>query len=190
LALPVTVRVKVLVDDELIAAQPDWIDYVQRTVSAASQTYQKQFGITLELTSVGRWPVVGAGMDADQLLADVRARAREGNDIVLGFTNRPWDDRVAGKADTPTPDSAFNGAYGVVYATPAHHLAHLRTMLHEVGHIFGATDITDPGDPGFRAGSWMSYAPARETDAPWIDADNRRRILERKDMPFIPEPTE
>jgi hypothetical protein len=190
LALPVTVHVKVLIDDELIAAQPDWIDYVQRVVAAASATYEQQFGITLKLTSVGRWPVATAGLDADQLLADVRARAREGNDLLVGFTNRPWDDRTAGKADTPAAQSPYNGAYGVVYATPGHRNAHLRTLLHEVGHIFGATDITDASDPDFQAGSWMSYAGARETDAPWIDADNRRRILERKDKPFIPEPAQ
>jgi hypothetical protein len=191
LALPVTVRVKVLVDDELIAARPDWIDYVQRTVAAASQVYEDQFGITLRLASVGRWPVMTEGLGADQLLDDVRAHPREGNDILVGFTERPLpttgDDRVTGKAETPTAESAFNGAYGVVYATSGHRHAHLRTMLHEVGHIFGATDITDPADPAYQAASWMSYSPARETDAPWIDADNRRRVLERKDKPFAPE---
>ena len=188
LALPVTVHIKVLVDDELITARPDWIDYVQRVVSSASQTYEKQFGISLTLTSVGRWPVSTAGMSADELLQDVRSRPREGNDILVGFTNRPWDDRTAGKADTPTPESPFNGAYGVVYASPGRAHPHLRTLLHEVGHIFGALDITDPSEAAFRAGSWMSYAASRDTDAPWIDADNRRRILERKDMPFMPEP--
>ena len=188
LALPVTVHLKVLVDDELITARPDWIDYVQRVVSSASQTYEKQFGISLTLTSVGRWPVSTAGMSADQLLEDIRSRPREGNDIVVGFTNRPWDDRTAGVADTPTPESPFNGAYGVVYASRGHANPHLRTLLHEVGHIFGALDITDPAEAAFRAGSWMSYAASRDTDAPWIDADNRRRILERKDMPFSPEP--
>lgn len=187
LAMPVRVSVKVLVDDEMMAAHPDWIDYVQRTVASASQVYEEQFGIGLQLTSVGRWSVATAGLDAEQLLADVRGRPREGNDVLLGFTNRPFDDRTAGKADTPAPDSAFNGAYGVIYATPGHHHAHLRTLLHELGHVFGALDVTDPGDPAFVAKSFMSYAFARESDAPWIDAENRKRILERKDLPFIPE---
>lgn len=185
---PVTVSVKVVVDDALIAARPDWIDYVQRTVAAASQVYEKQFGITLELASVGRWNVVTDGLDAGQLLDDVRARPREGSDILVGFTNRPLDDRTAGKADTPSPESAYNGAYGVVYATPGHRTAHVRTLLHELGHVFGALDVTDPSDPAFAAHSFMSYAATRESEAPWIDADNRTRILERKDLPFVPEP--
>ena len=187
LSMPVRVSVKVLVDDEVIASRPDWIDYVQRVVASASQVYEKQFGITLELTSVGRWSVTTAGLDSEQLLGDVRARPREGNDVLLGFTNRPFDDRTAGKADTPAQDSAFNGAYGVIYAMPGHHQAHLRTLLHELGHVFGALDITDPSDAAFVAKSFMSYASARESDAPWIDAENRKRILERKDLPFVAE---
>jgi hypothetical protein len=59
--------------------------------------------------------------------------------------------------------------------------------LHELGHIFGAQDIKDPRDPSWKAGSWMSYAPVRPGQAPWIDAKNRERILERKDKPFAPE---
>jgi hypothetical protein len=187
LSMPVRVRVKVLVDDEVIAEHPDWIDYVQRVVASASQVYEKQFGISLELTSVGRWSVTTAGLDSEQLLDDVRARPREGNDVLLGFTNRPFDDRTAGKAETPTPESAYNGAYGVIYARPGHHQAHLRTLLHELGHVFGALDITDPSDPAWVAKSFMSYAPARESDVPWIDAANRKRILERKDLPFVAE---
>jgi hypothetical protein len=35
----------------------------------------------------------------------------------------------------------------------------------------------------------MSYAPAHDGQAPWIDADNRKRVLERKDKPFAPEGT-
>lgn len=187
LALPVTTHVKVLVDQELIDQQPAWIDYVQRTVSQASLVYDKQFGIELELVSVGRWPVATDGMSAQELLEDLETRSREGADVLLGFTNRPLDGRTAGKGETPTGDSPFNGAYGVVYATPRHQNAHLRTLLHEVGHMFGALDIVDPENPDWRAGSWMSYAPVGESQAPWIDAENRRRILERKDKPFRPE---
>jgi hypothetical protein len=60
--------------------------------------------------------------------------------------------------------------------------------MHELGHVFGAEDITDPTHAGFIGKSFMSYAPTRESEAPWIDADNRARILERKGLPFIAEP--
>jgi hypothetical protein len=188
LAMPVRVRVKVTVDDELIAAHPDWIDYVQRTVAAASQVYEQQFGITLELAGVTRWSVVTAGLSADQLLSELKTHGRDGCDVMVGMTARPLDGSISGEAETPLPASAFNGAYGIVYAVPGAREPHLRTLLHEVGHMFGALDITDSGDPAWQAASWMSYAPVRDGQVPWIDAANRRRVLERKDKPFAPEP--
>lgn len=187
LALPVRVKVKVLVDDELVQAHPDWIDYVQRNVDRASAIYREQFGITLELASVGRWPIATAGLGSGQLLADLRARPRESADVLLGLTNRPLDNRIAGEAETPDTDSPFNGTRAVVYAVPKLHDPHLSTMLHEFGHIFGALDVTNPDDPAFKAGSWMSYAPIDPARAPWIDADNRARVLARKDKPFGPD---
>lgn len=187
LAMPVRVRVKVTVDDELIAAHPDWIDYVQRTVAAASQIYEQQFGITLELAGVTRWSVVTAGLSADQLLGELKTHGRDGCDVMVGMTARPLDGSISGEAETPLPTSAFNGAYGIVYAVPGAREPHLRTLLHEIGHMFGALDITDAGDPAWQAASWMSYAPVRDGHAPWIDAENRRRVLERKDKPFAPE---
>lgn len=181
------VRIKVLVDDELTTERPDWIDYVQRTVSRASQVYEQQFGITLELYAVARWPVATAGLRSDQLLDDLRARSREGADVLVGMTARPLDGSISGEAETPTPESAFNGAHGIVYAMPRSHEPHLRTLLHEVAHMFGALDVTNASDPAWKGASWMSYAPVRDGQAPWIDADNRRRVLERKDKPFAPE---
>ena len=190
MALPVKVRVKVLVDDDLVAQHEDWIDYVQRTVSKASHVYEEQFGIELELSGVARWPVAAKGMRVDALLDDLRGRPREGSDILLGMTARPLDEgTISGQAETPSPGSPFNGAHGIVYAVPDAREPHLRTLLHEVGHMFGALDITDASDASWQAGSWMSYAPAVDGQAPWIDAENRKRVLERKDKPFAPEGT-
>jgi hypothetical protein len=187
LGLPVKVKIRVLVDEDLVAARADWIDYVQRTVSRASHVYQQQFGIELELWSVGRWPIATDGLDSDQLLGDLRSRGREGADVLVGFTERPLDGDVSGKAETPLPDSAFNGAFAVVYAVPYSREPHLRTLLHEIGHFFGALDVTDPQDAAWQGGSWMSYAPFDDDQAPWIDAENRKRVIERKDKPFAHE---
>lgn len=182
------VRVKVLVDDALTKERADWIDYVQRTVSRASQIYEQQFNITIELYGVGRWPVATEGHSADQLLEDLRARSRDGADILIGMTARPVDGSISGEAETPTPESAFNGAHGIVYSVPGMTEPHLRTLLHEVAHMFGALDVTDSSDAAWQGGSWMSYAPVRDGQTPWIDPQNRKRVLERKDKPFAPEP--
>lgn len=186
LALPVKVSMKVLVDHELIEARPNWIDYVQQTVSQASVVYETQFGIELELVSVGRWPVAIEGMSSDELIEDLESRPREGADVLVGFTDRPLDGHIGGKAQLPAREDPFNGAYAIVYATPGRSYPHLRTLLHELGHLFGAEDVIDPAAAEYRAGSWMSYANVPESQAPWIDAANRAVILERKDKPFRP----
>jgi hypothetical protein len=106
--------------------------------------------------------------------------------VLLGFTL----DELEGIAPQGE-GSAFNRAYAVVPVTPGtggrRHDAHLRTTLREVGRVFGARDVVDPRDPAWEAGSWMSHAVVEEGQAPWIDGDNRRLILEHKDKPFEPE---
>jgi hypothetical protein len=186
--LPITTHVKVLVAPELIDVQPEWIDYVQRTVSQASRIYSKQFGIELELVGINRWPIATEGLSAQALLEDLEHRSREGADVLLGFTLDSVE-RIPRSSDAD--ESPFNRAYAVVPATSgterSRHDAHLRTTLREVGRMFGARTIVDPEDPQWQAGSWMSHAVVAEGQAPWIDGGNRRRILERKDKPFEPE---
>ena len=180
------VRVKVLVDPSFVDEHPDWIDAVQRTVSRASRIYQEQLGISLELAGVGRWAVAPEGMGTAELLADLRQHPREGADVLLGLTSRPFDGMLVG-SDTPEPGAPFNGTHAVVYATVGHRDGHLRTLLHEVSHLLGAADVVDPADPAHIAGSWMSFASVPETQAAWLDPTNRQRILERKDLPFSPD---
>ncbi len=187
LEVPVVVRITVLVDEPLVAEHPDWISYVQRTVSRASQIYSEQFGIRFELWGVSRWSVASEGMSAGELLAELKARPRDGADLLVGFTGRIFDGDAAGKATSPSLDDAFNGAHGVIYRTPGHRQAHLRTLLHEVALMFGAKDVDDPEHADWKGGSWMSYADVPETQAPWIDKPNRQRVLERKDRPFAPD---
>ncbi|RMG93717.1 MAG: hypothetical protein D6705_18200 [Deltaproteobacteria bacterium] len=189
LALPVVVRVRVFVDETTRAAHPDWIDYVQRLVAAASSIYGEHFGIRFDLVGVDLWPVPADGASARDLFADLEARPREAADIVVGLTDRPLDGgHGAGLGAAPAPDSPFNGAVALVFAHPRSDpkLPHLPVLLHELGHLFGAEDATDPQSDAYRAGSWMAPLDAPRPSRPWIDPMNRRRILERKDRPFAP----
>ena len=188
LGIPVTIKVGVLVDPQFIASHPEWIDAVQRTVSQGSEIFQEQFGVRLELWSVGRWSVPEQGMSASGLLTDLQGHPREGADVLLGFTARPFDGTETDKPVPPAGDAPFNEAYAVVYGTSGHRLSHLRTLLHELSRLMGAQDVTDPEDPAWISGSWMSYAPVPETQDQWIDVDNRKRVLSRKDSPFAPAP--
>lgn len=184
LQLPVTIEIKVLVDPALADARPEWIDYVQRSVAEASRIYQKQFGIELEVVGVGQWPTAVAGLGAQELLQDLQARPREAGQILVGLTAHELDDVAT---DVPGSGDPFNGAYAVVGPIEGHGQPHLRGLLREISRLLGARAVTDPGHPDYQAGSWMRNAPVAESQAPWIDAANRQRILERKDRPFRPE---
>ncbi len=188
LAVPVVVQVKVLVDDQLIADNPAWIDYVQRTLSRASSVYKQQFGIELMLVSVGRWRVATEGMGPEELRAELVSHSREGADILLGFTGREYeslDDAV--EQHSPAPH--VNDGYGVVYAMPGQREPHLRSTLLGVGRSFGAREVVDKTSPAYNAASWMSRATIAPSQTLWIDGENRARILERKTQPFGPGPT-
>lgn len=184
---PVVVRVKVLADPTFVDEHADWIAQVQRTVSRASHVFEEQFGIRLELWAVARWPVATEGMSAAGLLYDLQGRPREGVDVVLGFTSREHDGTSL-EVGPVGPDDPHNGAYGLIYAAPGQREPHLRTLLHELSRLLGAEPITDPQSAAWKAGSFMSYAPVADDQVPWIDADNRRRVLAGKDRPFAPAP--
>jgi hypothetical protein len=177
------VTVKLLVDRTIVERRSDWIDYVQELLAAASESYQVSFGIELRLHGVVEWKVDRKLKAVDALLDDVRGRPREGADLLLAITDKPMPNGEAGPGDAPSADSPENGAYALIFAHGRKH-PHLRTMLHEVGHIFGATDIEDSTSEAYQGGSWMSYSASADGAIPWIDEQNRRAIIERKSLPF------
>jgi hypothetical protein len=178
-----TVTVKVLVDPGLVDGNGRWLADVQRLVLAASSTYRTLVGIELSLVGVGRWPINTSALGPEQLREDLRARPREGADVLIGLTDR--EDPNGGAAPS---DGERHGAYAVVFAQRRDEHAHLRPLLRELGHLLGAEDIDDPQAEAYQRGSFMSSAPVPAGSAPWLDAENRRRILERKEQAFEEEP--
>lgn len=186
LGMPVVLSVKVLVDPRLLDEQPAWIDYVQRVVDETSQVFAKQFGIALELESVGRWRIGAAGMAPRELRADLETQPREGADLLLGLTAPPPPGSETEAWSAAPSEGAYNRAHGVVFAMPEASRPHLRPMLREISSMLGARGVEDTGAPEEHAGSWMSHSATAGTSF-WIDAPNRARILERKVRPFKPE---
>jgi hypothetical protein len=176
-----SLQVKVFVDPDLVAERPDWLNYATQLVSAASGSYKNLFGIELELVGVVKWEAATAALGRGQMLEDLRGRPAEGADLVIGLTAQSVGaDRVAAKV----ADGEQNGAFAVVYADARGGAPHLRPLLRELGHVFGAADVTDVQSDAYQRGSWMSQAPVPEGSTPWVDPDSRRRILERKDLPL------
>jgi hypothetical protein len=180
------VRVKVLVDDRYRGDHPAWIDEMQRLVGDASAVYEAHFGLRFELLALSRWEVAESGLNSDGLLEDLRGEIRDGADVLVGITGRPLDGgEIDGKAEAPTTRDDVNGAHLVLYASGAGGRPQLRSLLHELGHLYGADDVLDPAAEAWKKGSWMSYAPSVEGASPWIDPKSRELVLQRKFLPFI-----
>lgn len=180
------VRVKVVVDDGYRGAHGAWMDDAQRLLGDASAVYEAHFGLRFDLVALSRWDVADGGLDSDALLEDLRGESRDGADVLIGITGRPLDrGEIDGKAEAPTSRDEVNGAHLVLYASGPDGRPQLRSLLHELGHLYGADDVLDPASDAWKKGSWMSYAPAREGASPWIDPKSRELVLQRKFLPFI-----
>ncbi len=178
MAEPVRVRVNVLVDPELVDRRPDWIAYVQRNIAWASQVLETQVGVRLELRGVSVWPGPANGQ-----LADLQRRDRGGADLLLGFTTQGF---TASSAVAP---GESNLGAALVQQNPASRAPHLRGLLHAVGASLGAAAVTDPASDAARTGSFMADVSTPDSVPLALDADSRRRILERKSLPFQVSPT-
>lgn len=176
-----SLEVKVFVDPDLVAERSDWIHYASQLVNAASGSYKNLFGIELKLVGVVKWEAATAALGRAQMLEDLKGRPSEGADLVIGLTAQGLD---ADRSAPDVSDGDKNGAFAVVYADSRGGAPHLRPMLRELGHLFGAQDVTDVQSDAYQRGSWMSQAPVPEGSTPWVDPGSRRRILERKDLPL------
>ncbi len=176
-----TLEVKVFVDPEIVSARSDWIDYASRLVRAASGSYANSFGIQLRLVGVVEWDVATAALGRTQMTQDLAARPGEGADLLVGLTAQASE---ADRGAATVAEGDENGAFAVVYADAGEEAPHLRPLLRELGHMFGAPRVSDAQSDAYQRGSWMSLAPVPKGATPWIDAASRRRILERKDRPF------
>ena len=55
-----------------------------------------------------------------------------------------------------------------------------RPLLRSLAASFGAEPIRDRSSAAWRGGSFMSDAPVSADTPPWIDPDNRSRVLRNK----------
>lgn len=170
---PRTVRVKVLVDPAIRLTQEDWLAYVTWLMDGASRSYESIAGMKLELYGVGLWSEAEGG-ELSALAEDLRARNREGAELVIGLVAR----------DRPE-DLQLEGAEGLVFADLSDPHRYYTGLLRAVGVAFGAVVLTDASSPAWTRGSFMALgADAPDSGAPWLDADNRSTIVANKARTF------
>lgn len=182
-AVTVAVRIKVLVDERYVRAEPRWLSVVQQTVAEASRAYQQRVGIELVLQGIVRWPRALEGMPAPGLLADLQSHQREGADILIGVLGVPLEP-VARATAAPAPSGPRNGAYAVAGVGAQTELPHLRGVLWGVGRLLGARPLSADAADEVSLGSWMGDGPSPADGRPWLDLENIQRIHARRGHPF------
>ncbi|MCA9635119.1 MAG: hypothetical protein KC420_03685 [Myxococcales bacterium] len=167
---PATVPVKVLVDAAWASQAADPFAYVQQTLAWASQVYESQIGLRLELRSIALWDDAPPGSAGK--LAALCARPDDGAAILLGLVGDP----IAG--DVPLHGSR---CALVPRSARSRQAPHLRPLLFAVGRLLGAAMIDDPGSDAYRRGSWMADVLADDAQPLWIDPTSREAMLRGKD---------
>ncbi len=176
------VRVKVLVDRAIILGGGDWISDVQNSVRWSSEVLDAQVGVQLELVGVVAWQANTLDMSGAQLQQDLESHARDGADVVVGFTNRSL--RLAPKDASPVIPSDALRTVSVAYSESGSSAPRVHGLLLAIGEVFGARPILSTSDPEALAGSWMSVDALRAGRALYLDPANRLRIIGNKKLEF------
>ena len=152
------IQVKVLGDVSLRARNSRWIEEVRGLVEAASDYYEREFGLRLVTHSVSPWPLEERIRATPDLLAKLQNDfPKTGNhhyDLVIAFTAEGISRYQ--RAGRPRVDRIGNchqglGSYIVVPVSRvlqyggAHNDLELEViaLIHEMGHIFGAEHVND-----------------------------------------------
>jgi hypothetical protein len=152
------IQVKVLGDVSLRARNSRWTEEVRGLVEAASDYYEREFGIRLVTQSVSAWPLGERIRGTPELLArleqDFSRTKNHDYDLVIAFTAEAISRYT--RAGRPRVDRIGNcqeglGGYAVVPVSRVVHYTGLRgspepevvALIHEIGHIFGAQHVDD-----------------------------------------------
>ncbi len=164
-----TIAVKVLVDPEVAGRAGDWLADVQYTVDWANQVFGTYFGIELKLAGVVLWNT-DSTLDHAGALESLRAHPHEGADLVLGLRGQKL---AANKA--PAAPATHNQPFALAYTSDDLRAPMLQGVLVGISGAMGALP-TGEADAGWMGGTTL--------DTLQLDSENRKRILERKQLPF------
>jgi len=152
------IQVKVLGDVSLRARNSRWIEEIRGLVEAASDYYEREFGLRLVTHSVSPWPLEERIRATPDLLAKLQKDfPKAGNhdyDLVIAFTaegisryqraGRPRVDRI-GNCQQGLGSYVVVPVSRVLHYGGAHNDLELEViaLIHEMGHIFGAEHVND-----------------------------------------------
>ena len=184
------VRVKALVDPPFRTRNSGWDQEARGLIEAASDYYEEEFGIRLTTQSVTPWPEEERVPSTPALLARLPkqfpvASADGSYDIVIAFTGENVSRILT--AGRPRVDRIGNCSQGLAryVVLPTRKLfrytgqtANLDldviTLVHEIGHVFGAEHVEDVNSIMNENFDYRSQ----------FDAKNRTIIRNNRSCPF------
>ena len=142
-----TVQVRVLVDDTYRQVVRDWRERVPRIVAGASGYFERQFRIRLVLAVIVPWEYKAlVDAPADQW-RHLLKQSTEGVDLVVAFAGYGDHFRLQ-------PETLYTGQLGraaffgqhilIADQRDIHENRAKTTLIHELGHVFGAFHVADP----------------------------------------------
>lgn len=153
------VRVKVLADVPFRARNPSWTEEARGLVEAASDYYEREFGIRLVTQSVSAWPLTeridSTPIILSMLQKEFPAGSRhDGYDVIVSLTGentsryssagRPRVDRIGdcqkGLSHYIVVPIGKTARYRGPNAEPDLDVV---ALIHEIGHVFGAEHLDD-----------------------------------------------
>ncbi len=183
------VRVKALADPRLREGNPRWAEEVGGLVEAASDYFEREFGVRLLTQKVAAWPLKDRITSTPSLMgrlkAEVPLRDTEGAyDLIVAFTGESVNIYFGGRARVDRIGNCREGLGNYVvsavsapfrYRGPnAEPELDVVALIHELGHIFGAEHTRDTD-------SVMHENFDYRTE---FDKKNREIILKNKFCPF------
>ncbi|TAJ97555.1 hypothetical protein EPO44_12390 [bacterium] len=189
------VRVKALADPRLREENPRWDEEVRGLVEAASDYFEREFGIRFVTQRVAPWPLKDRIPSTPSLMSrlktEIPLRDAEGSyDLVIAFTGERVNVYFGGRARVDRIGNCREGLgnylvssvsapfhYRGPYAEPEWDIV---ALIHELGHIFGAEHTQD-------ISSLMHENFDYRTE---FDKKNREIILKNKFCPFGKAQTE
>jgi len=153
-----TVRVKVVADARFREKDPRWADSARGLVEAASDFYEREFGIKFVTDTVRPWSLDESTPLTSVMLTQLKKAVPLGDkdgsyDLVIAFTGEQVN-RFRGRARVDRVGNCKDGLgnYVVTYVSrPFLYRGPLEeperdvvALIHELGHIFGAEHVQDP----------------------------------------------
>jgi hypothetical protein len=133
-----TVKVKILADDDERAIRKRWEERLRSRIESASEIFERQARIKLDVVEVDTWDTADETTEFVNTLSEFEKEVRLGKaQVAIGFTSqysRPAGPTKLGGTRGPLHPWILIREWPLVVSEPER----LEILVHELGHYFGA----------------------------------------------------